>query len=216
MRTLPARLCTLAVLCASAAGAQTAATPAPSNTGGSATEWSGSASLFTYAVPDQDTFVQPTIEVDRGRLHLEARFNYEDLDTGSMWIGRTFSIGEDVTFEITPMAGAVFGKTAGAAIGYAGSLTWRKLDVYSETEYVFDAQSSSDSFLYTWSELGWSPAGWFRGGLTVQRTKVYRTEFDIQRGFFGAVTLGAWEISAYVFNPDADSPTAIVGVAFSF
>jgi hypothetical protein len=30
------------------------------------------------------------------------------------------------------------------------------------------------------------------------------------------VTLGAWEISAYVFNPDADSPTAIVGVAFSF
>ena len=45
--------------------------------------WSGSASLFTYAVPEEDDFVQPTVGVDHDWLHLEARFNYEDIDTAS-------------------------------------------------------------------------------------------------------------------------------------
>ena len=40
------------------------------------------------------------------------------------------------------------------------------------------------SFLYTWSEFALAPTDWSRFGLAVQRTKVYQTEFDIQRGFF--------------------------------
>ena len=209
-------LCGMVVLSAPA-GAQTAAGPAAQPAEESpAPTWSGFASLFAYAVPDEDTFVQPTVAVDRDWLHLEARVNYEDLDTGSAWIGRNFSVGDRVTLEITPMAGAVFGNTAGVAVGYSGTLAWRTLDLSSETEYVFDAGESSNSFLYTWSELGWAPVDWFRGGLSVQRTKVYQTEFDIQRGFFGALSLGPWEASAYLFNPDADTPTVIIGVTFSF
>ena len=188
---------------------------APAGTPSAAPAWSGSASLFTYVVPDEDTFVQPTVAVDRGWLHLEGRFNYEDLDTGSAWVGRNFGIGETVTLEITPMAGAVFGSTAGVAIGYSGTLAWRALDLSSETEYVFDAGDRADNFLYTWSELGWTPIGWLRAGLSVQRTKVYETELDIQRGFFGAVSLGSWEVSAYLFNPDADT-TVVIGATLSF
>jgi hypothetical protein len=200
-------------ICAIPAAAQTAAPPsqpAPS----AAPSWSGSASLFTYAVPEEDNFVQPTVGVDHDWLHLEARFNYEDLDTASAWVGRTFSAGEHVQLEITPMAGAVFGRTNGGALGYSGSLSWRSLDLSSEAEYVF-AGGDAESFLYTWSEFGWSPVDWFRGGLVVQRTKVYQTEFDIQRGFFGGVTIRRWDLSAYVFNPDV-KPTVVIGVAFNF
>ena len=209
-------LCVMVVWSAPS-GAQPAAAPAaqPADEPSGAT-WSGFASLFAYAVPDEDLFLQPTIAVDRGWLHLEARVNYEDLDTGSAWIGRNFSVGDRVTLEITPMAGAVFGNTAGVAVGYSGTLAWRRLDLSSESEYVFDAGESSDSFLYTWSELGWAPVDWFRGGLSVQRTRVYQTEFDSQRGFFGALSLGSWEASAYLFNPDADTPTVVVGVTFTF
>ena len=57
--------------------------------------WSLSASAYGYLVPDSDDYVQPTITADRGRLHLEARYNYEDLDTGSAWIGYNFSFGRD-------------------------------------------------------------------------------------------------------------------------
>ena len=196
--------------------AQTSGTAARSgNNGTGSPAWSASASLFTYLVPDDDAYVQPTVTVDRNWLHLEGRFNYEDHDTASVWAGRAFSVGETVKLEITPMGAVVFGNTHGGALGYSGSIAWRTLDVSSETEYVF-AAGEGESFLYTWSEFAWSPAEWFRGGIAVQRTKAYQSEFDIERGFFGAFTAGRWELSAYVFNPDADTPTVVLGVSFGF
>jgi len=178
--------------------------------------WSLSASAYTYVLPDDPNYVQPTLAADRGWLHLEGRFNYEDLDTGSAWIGYNFSVGDTVTLDITPMVGAVFGNTAGIAPGYKGSLGWRMLALSSETEYVISTGRSADSFLYTWSELEVAPADWCRFGLVVQRTKAYETEFDIQRGFFAGVSFGPADVTAYVFNPDADRPTFVVGAGVRF
>jgi hypothetical protein len=202
------------VLTAAGAGAQTTPAADQASAASAAPSWSGFASLFTYVVPDDQNFVQPTVGLDRDWLHLEVRFNYEDLDTASAWVGRNFSVGSNVTLEITPMAGVVFGQLNGGAVGYSGSLAWRRLDLTSETEYVF-ASDTADSFLYTWSELGWSLTDWLRAGLSVQRTKAYQTEFDIQRGFFGVVSVGPWELSTYVFNPD-DDPTMVFGASLAF
>jgi hypothetical protein len=178
--------------------------------------WSFSASAYTYVLPDDPDYVQPTIAADHGWLHLEGRFNYEDLDTGSAWFGYNFSVGETITLEFTPMVGAVFGNTTGIAPGYKGSLGWGKLDLSSETEYVIDTGSSADSFLYTWSELGLTPVDWCRFGLVVQRSKAYKTEFDIQRGFFAGISYNRVDVTAYVFNPDASRPIIVVGVGVSF
>jgi hypothetical protein len=46
--------------------------------------------------------------------------------------GYNFSGGETVTWELTPMVGGVFGDTTGVAPGYKGSLSWKKLEFYSE------------------------------------------------------------------------------------
>jgi len=72
-------------------------------------EWSFSAATYVYFVPDDSNYAQPTFTADRGRLHLEARYNYEDLETGSVWAGYNFSGGEKVAWEFTPMFGGVFG-----------------------------------------------------------------------------------------------------------
>ncbi len=45
------------------------------------------ASASAYAIEDDEDYVQPTIIADRDHLHFEARFNYEDRDTGSAWVG---------------------------------------------------------------------------------------------------------------------------------
>jgi len=103
-----------------------------------APEWSFSASTYIYFLPDEANYAQPTVTADRGWLHLEARYNYEDHDTGSLWAGYNFSGGETVTWELAPMLGGVFGNTAGLAPAYKGSLSWRKLEFASEGEYVFD------------------------------------------------------------------------------
>jgi hypothetical protein len=188
---------------------------AAASTDASRRAWSVSASAFGYIVPDSANYVQPTVTADRGWLHLEARYNYEDLGTGSVWFGYTFGAGERVAVEVTPMVGAVFGNTDGVAPGFRGSLSWRAVEFSTETEYVLDAADSAASFLYTWSELGLAPADWCRFGLVVQRTKVYKSEFDIQRGFYAGFSHEHADVTAYVFNPDAH-PTVVLAFTVSF
>ena len=178
--------------------------------------WSFLASAYTYIVPDDREYVQPTFTADRGWLHLEARYNYEGLDTGSAWIGYNFSLGEKLSLEFTPMLGGVFGDTTGVAPGYRYTLSWWKLELYSEGEYVFDTGDSSESFFYTWSELSLAPVDWFRFGLVVQRTKLYETDFDIQRGFLIGLSYKKVDFTTYVFNPDASRPTIVLGLGVRF
>ena len=179
------------------------------------TAWSFSASGYTYFVPDDSNYLQPTFTADRGWLHLEARYNYEALETGSAWVGYNFS-GETLAWEFTPMLGAVFGDTTGIAPGYKGSLGWRKLEFYSEGEYVFDTADSSDSFFYNWSELTLAPVEWFRFGLVTQRTRVYQTDREIQRGLLAGVSFKNVSFTGYGFNPDDDKPTFVVAVVVTF
>ena len=190
--------------------AQTTTSPPDDNA------WSFSASAYTYVVPDSENYVQPTFTADRGWLHLEARYNYEALDTGSAWVGYNFSGGEKLAWEFTSMLGGVFGDTAGIAPGYKGSLGLWKLELYSEGELVFDAGESSDSFFYNWSELTLAPMDWFRFGLVTQRTRAYESDRDIQRGLLVGFTYKKVDLSAYLLDPDADTPTFVFAVGLDF
>jgi hypothetical protein len=208
--------------CALAQAAMNASASTTTNTTPSLTKetdekaWSFSASFNTYIVPDSREYVQPTLTADRGWLHLEARYNYEALDTGSAWIGCNLSVGDKLTFALTPMLGGVFGDTTGVAPGYEYTLSWWKLELYSEGEYLFDTRESSGSFFYTWSELSISPVDWFRVGLVVQRTKLYHTDLDIQRGFLVGFSYKKVDFTAYVFNLGWTDPTVVLAVGVGF
>lgn len=178
--------------------------------------WSFSALAYTYLVPDSRDYVQPTFTADRGWLHLEARYNYEDLETGSAWLGYNFSGGKKLAWEFTPMLGGVFGNTTGIAPGYRGSLSWWKLELYSEGEYVIDPGDSSGNFFYNWSELTLAPVDWFRFGLVTQRTRAYQTDRDIQRGLLAGLSYKRLDLTTCVFNLDESRPTFLLGVGLSF
>lgn len=179
--------------------------------------WSFGLSAYGYATPERD-YVQPTVVADRGALHLEARWNYEDVDTGSVWVGGNLSFGDEdrVRLELTPMLGAVFGETSGVAPGYRGSLRWWRLELYGEGEYLIDSGDSSDSFFYSWSELSIAPAERLRAGIAVQRTRAYEAERDVQRGLLVGFGAGPFDVTAYVFDPDEDEPTFVLGMGLSF
>ena len=184
-----------------------------------AKKWEFSASLYTYFIPDSHEYLQPTFTADRDWLHLELRYNYEDQNTASVWAGYNLAgtlFDEKVEWEFTPMIGGVFGDTDGVAPGYKGSLSWWKLELYSEGEHVFDAGDSDDSFFYNWSELTLAPVDWFRFGLVTQRTRAYETDRDIQRGLLLGVSYKALDVGAYFFNPDDEDPTYVISVGLSF
>ncbi len=178
--------------------------------------WSFSAYAYTYFVPEEDVYVQPTFTVDRDWLHLEARYNYENLDTGSAWVGYNFAGGDKLAWEITPMLGGVFGETSGIAPGYKGSLGWWWMELYSEGEYVFASGESSESFFYNWSELSLAPLDWLRFGVVGQRTRAYESEQEIERGLLLGVSWKLASLTGYVFNPDESDPTWVVAFGLDF
>lgn len=196
------------------APAQTTNAPAAAATDDNA--WSFSASANTFFLSESRHYVQPTVSADRGRLHLEARYNYEGLDTGSVWVGVNFTGGKTVEWEFTPMLGGVFGDTIGIAPGFKGSLSWRWLELYAENEYVVDAGDRSDSFFYNWSELTLAPVDWFRFGLVTQRTRVYQSDREIQRGLMAGFSVNHMNVTGYVFNPDEDNPRFLFAVELTF
>ena len=215
-------VCRLAILVAAMAlGAghvsgqpQTTEAPPPSAEGEPESPWSFSLSAYAYFVPDDGDYAQPTLAADRDWLHLEARYNYEALETGSAWVGYNFGgEGGAVSWEITPMLGGVFGDTTGFGPGLKGSLGWKMLEVYSEGEVVYDTGESSDSFFYNWSEVTLAPADWWRIGLVTQHTRVYEADRDVQRGLLVGLSYRNLAFTAHVFNPDDSDPIVVVAVA---
>ena len=81
------------------------------------TEWEYSLSTSTYLVQHGRDYANPNFTADRDWLHLEARYNYEAIKTGSLWVGYNFTAGEKLVFEATPMLGGVFGDITGIAPG---------------------------------------------------------------------------------------------------
>jgi hypothetical protein len=53
-------------------------------------------------------------------------------------------------------------------------------------------------------------------GLVAQRTQVYRSDLELQRGPFVQFTLGKAVLGLYAFNPGSDDQVAIVSLAVSF
>jgi len=178
--------------------------------------WSFSFNLSGYIVPGDQSYASPTFSADKRRLHFGARYNDEDRETGSLWAGYNFEIGQKVVLHVTPMLGGVFGHTAGIAPGYLASLSWRKVELSTEGEFVFDTRDSAGSFFYSWMELSYSPLQWWRAGIVAQKTKAYHTGLDIQRGILVGFSHKGVDFTIYVFNAGWTTPTVVQSLAYSF
>jgi len=199
--------------------AQQPNSPAPETTDAApAGQWEYNLVVDGYILPSTDgnSYASPVFTADRKWLHLEARYNYEDRQTGSTWIGYNFSVGKTVTLTFTPMIGGVFGNTTGVAPGYEVGVAYKKLSLTIDGEYVFDTRNSNGSFFYSWTELTYSPTDWFDFGYVAQRTKAYHTSLDIQRGFLVGFSHKNAEFTTYVFNAGWTTPTVVLEAGYKF
>jgi hypothetical protein len=178
--------------------------------------WSVRAAAATYVLPEEDDYVQLTVAIDRGPLHLEGRYNYEARRSVSGFIGWNLEFGQTVTLQLTPMFGAVAGDTDGVIPALEVDLTWTRLQVYSEGEYVIDVNHFRDRFLYNWSEVSVWMTEWLRAGLVTQRTRAHSTPLDIQRGLLLGVTVSKIEPVFYFFNPGSDDRFFVASIGVEF
>jgi hypothetical protein len=184
--------------------------------------WDYSLTVDGFIVPGGTSFLNPDLTVDHKWLHLEARYNYEDLRTGSLWFGYNFVVGDighgnRWEFAITPLIGGVFGRTNGIAPGCELSLSYRdRFEASIANEYVFDTRSKSGNFYYAWPQITYSPLKWLHVGGVAQHTAVYSTPLSAQGGFLVGVSGKKWELTTYVLNPAVAGTTVVLESGVSF
>ena len=179
----------------------------------SSSGWNHSAAVNFYIFRD-DFFVLPVYKVNKGWLHLEARYNYEDRNTFSAWFGYNFTGGNKFQYSITPMVGGLAGNTNGIAPGLELDFEFYRFEFYSESEIVFDLQSKED-FFYNWTEFTYSPLDWLWFGLSFQRTRFYQNDLYFQPGFEVGGGYRWFGLTAYVFNLGFDDPYGIITLSVS-
>lgn len=178
--------------------------------------WSFNLTTDGYIIPNGTDYASPVFSADRSWLHLEARYNEENLRTGSLWLGYNFAAGKKLALNVTPMIGGVFGRTTGIAPGCEASLSYKKVQLSVSNEYVFDTTHKSGSFYYTWPQLTYSATNWLRVGLMSERTRAFQTSLDLQRGFLVGISRTKWESTVYTFNAGFTDPTVVLELGLNF
>ena len=191
--------------------------PLEADTDRNETKWESSFSSATYFSQHSRDYENPNFTADRDWLHLEARYNYEALKTGSLWLGRKFTTWDQLEIEVTPMVGGVLGDITGIAPGYSVSLDYKALVFFTQGEYFFDAANQTNNFFYTWSELSCNLAGWLKAGIVIDRTKVLGSSFDIRRGpLLGFKWNDHFDFTTYWLNPGGREATFVFATTVNF
>lgn len=196
--------------------------PSKDDTQNSPPTWSFSLDTLTYLAQHARDYANPNFLADYGWLHLETRYNYEALKTGSVWFGYNYECGETLKLEATPMLGGVFGDITGVAPGYEIRVTYNKndraiIELLTEGEYFVDSGTSSGNFYYSWSEFSAYPTEWFRFGLVVESTQA-SSDSDIRPGPLLGFKCKDKDraLTFYWLSPGSREATFVFGVNFEF
>jgi hypothetical protein len=150
--------------------------------------------------------------VGKKGLHTELRYNYEDQNTGSVYIGKNFKRGDNHHFSITPMLGLVFGKYNGGSAALNTEWEHKKLFMSVQTQYTISRNGPDENFFFNWSELGIQPVKWFYTGLSAQMTRLYKQNTEAEYGILAGVNVNRFSIPVYVFSPLSSNRSFIIGI----
>jgi len=179
-------------------------------------QWEFAVTAYPTQVRDGEDSTSAIAVADRGALHPEARYGYESIGARSAFVGWTFSGGESVTWQLTPLLGGAWGALRAFVPGVEFSAAWKRLDFYIEAEFVRDKEAAENNYNYAWSELGFQAFDWLRIGAAGQRTRAYGGEREFQRGPFVQATFGPATLGAFWFNPGSKAQVIVASIGVKF
>lgn len=172
---------------------------------------------YCYVKNKQMKTLVPIVNYESTRhLYVEARYNYEEVNTFSLYVGKSFSKTSDLKYSITPMLGGVVGKFKGLSSGLNAVVEFGDIFFSTQSQYTVSFIDSGSDFLFSWSELGYQPWEWFYLGVTTQQTYMPQGKtMESEPGFFIGFTAGTWTFPLYMFKPMSTSNYFVLGVNFS-
>jgi len=180
----------------------------------SESKWHHNLETDFYIWKDDFIFL-PIYSADKDWLHLEARYNYEDINTFSAWFGYNFMGGNKFQYTITPMLGGILGNTNGMAPGLELDFQYYGFEWSSQSEYVFDFKGMDNNFFYNWTDFTYSPLDWLWFGLSLQRTRLYQTDLELQYGLMAGGGYKWFGLTGYLYNLGSDDPYLILSLTIN-
>lgn len=172
---------------------------------------------YCYVKNKQMTTLVPIFNYESpGHLYLEGRYNYEEDNTLSFYVGKSFSNSGNLKYAITPILGGVVGKFKGISSGLNAVIEYRDLFFSTQSQYTVSFIDTSTDFLFSWSEVGYQPWKWFYLGVTAQQTYMPQSKsLESEPGVFVGFTAGMLTFPLYMFKPMSTSNYFVLGVNLS-
>jgi hypothetical protein len=82
------------------------------------------ATVYPTVVRGGENYTSAIAVADRGQLHLEAGVNYESVGARSALVGGSFSGGDEIKWELTPLLGSAWGTTKAFVPGLEASVAF--------------------------------------------------------------------------------------------
>jgi hypothetical protein len=156
----------------------------------------------------------PTLSFEtRNNWHAELRYNYEDVKTVSVYAGKAFFGGKQLTYSITPMAGFASGTFTGLSLAANTDLEWKNIFLSAQSQYSMATRTGSTDFIFSWSELGYCISKNGFAGLALQYTRQEGTSVT-EPGLFAGLEFGNLSLPVYVFRPLHAERFWVVGLTY--
>ncbi len=185
-----------------------------------AAQINGGLEQYTYLSKNTLPTIVPIAHIQNEKWYGEVRYNYEELKTFSVYVGKIFSGDEDNhSYAIIPVVGMVMGKFTGGSVGLDVTFTDHDFFFTSQSQYTFANTNRHQNFMYSWSELGYEPSQWIYAGLALQHLQLFQKAEEPMSYVWGGMVgfnLGRWTIPLYSFDPFSNSRYFILGLNFGF
>jgi hypothetical protein len=142
----------------------------------------------------------------------EARYNYEDFNTLSLYGGKTFSKEGRWSWSATPLVGGMVGTMNGGSLGFNVDLDHKNVFFSSQSQYSFSLEDRLNKYFFTWSEIGYQPLPWCYAGMALQQTSAYQQTGLWETGYMIGFSFGKWTIPLYAFGVSKRDKYFILGV----
>jgi len=168
---------------------------------------------YSFVGAGQNSLLAPVAHYQSsGKWYAEARYNYEDIRTFSVYAGRTFSRDKEFSWSLTPVLGAIAGKMNGGSFGLNSACSYHKFNFSSQAQYSVSAENRYENFFYNWAEFCYQPTAWFYTGIAVQHTRMYATNTVADPGLLLAFSVGQWTVPLYSFNTFSGEKYYVLGI----
>jgi hypothetical protein len=187
---------------------------------------------YCYFSKNGDVTIVPILHYQSfDNWYVEARYNYEELNSYSLYFGKTFASREryrlpantflmarkkrrrKFSYSVTPMVGAVTGKFKGGSIGLNLTMDYGKIFFATQSQSTFSSANEDSSFSFIWSELAYQPSKWLFSGLAFQQTHFLLNNSDsFDPGIVVGFLAGLWTFPLYVFNPVSNNQYFVAGI----